>query len=177
MLKIQAKTILETWASRCDDFLFFTDSPMGPNVPHLICRHVVEKMEKKYDWYLRADDDAYVVVENLRHFLANYSSEREHYFGYRWNFFVPHGYADGGIYILSRAAAETFNELMKNAFLCPNHHRAEEDQEGEDNFSPEMIGFHHLSPYEMRVIDYMLYKLTRKTVSAREEHFDDQQLI
>ncbi|WKX93587.1 hypothetical protein Q1695_011114 [Nippostrongylus brasiliensis] len=241
----RAKTILETWASRCDDFLFFTDSPMGPNVPHVCWRelysrdhswekirrvftHVVEKMEKKYDWYLRADDDAYVVVENLRHFLANYSSEREHYFGYRWNFFVPHGYADGGIYILSRAAAETFNELMKNAFLCPNHHRAEEDQEmgrcleaagiypedtrdangsdrfhhfhpsehfvmykdsfarrsayypplrGEDNFSPEMIGFHHLSPYEMRVIDYMLYKLTRKTVSAREEHFDDQQLI
>ncbi|KJH49392.1 hypothetical protein DICVIV_04475 [Dictyocaulus viviparus] len=30
-----------------------------------------------------------------------------------------------------------------------------------ENFSPQMIGFHHLSPYEMRVIDYVLYKLKR----------------
>lgn len=43
--------------------------------------------------------------------------------------FQPHGYADGGVYVLSRPAVEVFNRIMKNPALCPEHHRAEEDQE------------------------------------------------
>ncbi|EPB65851.1 hypothetical protein ANCCEY_15076, partial [Ancylostoma ceylanicum] len=141
-----AHTILETWAKRCDDFIFFTDSPMSAEIPHIywkelhsrdhswekirrIFNHVIDDMEDEYDWYLRADDDAYVIVENLRHFLANYSSKEPHYFGYRWNFFVPHGYADGGVYVLSRPAVEVFNRVMEDPKLCPELHRAEEDQE------------------------------------------------
>ncbi|PIO59943.1 hypothetical protein TELCIR_18578, partial [Teladorsagia circumcincta] len=239
-----AQTILETWAKRCDDFIFFTDSPMSPDIPHIywkelysrdhswekirrIFSHVVDGIDEEYDWYLRADDDAYVIVENLREFLSKYSSKETHYFGYRWNFFVPHGYADGGVYVLSRPAVEVFNRIMKNPRLCPEHHRAEEDQEmgrclaaagiypedtrdengsdrfhhfhpteqllmykdpfarrsayypplqGADNFSPEMIGFHHLSPHEMRIFDYVLYKLKRRTPLSLPDHFDDQQL-
>ncbi|CAD6197698.1 unnamed protein product [Caenorhabditis auriculariae] len=222
--KTRAKTIFETWASRCDGLLFFTNSPMEPEIPHVywshlgtrdhswekirrVFQHAVEK-ERPYDWYLRADDDAYVIVENLRSFLSNYSPKAKHFFGYRWNFFVPRGFVDGAAYILSRPAAEAFHDVMKDPTRCPEHHRAEEDQEmakclaavgifpedsrdengsdrfhhfhplehldmfsdafarrfayypplrGEENFSPEMVSFHHVSPYEMRLLDFILY--------------------
>ncbi|KAK6040702.1 hypothetical protein COOONC_21793 [Cooperia oncophora] len=48
--------------------------------------------------------------------------------------------------------------------------------QGTDNFSPEMIGFHHLTPHEMRIFDYVLYKLKRRTPSNLPRNFDDQQL-
>lgn len=31
--------------------------------------------------------------------------------------------------------------------------------QGEANFSPSLISFHHISPYEMRFLDFSLYKL------------------
>ncbi|KJH49393.1 hypothetical protein DICVIV_04476 [Dictyocaulus viviparus] len=97
--------------------------------PSKIFSHVIDGVNKEYDWYVRADDDAYVIVENLREFLHKYSSREPHYFGYKWNFFVPHGFADGGVYVLSRTAVEIFYQIMKDPKLCPEHHRAEEDQE------------------------------------------------
>ncbi|CAJ0586651.1 unnamed protein product, partial [Mesorhabditis spiculigera] len=226
----RANTILNTWAPRCDDFLFFTDSHMGDHIPHVywpelnerdhswekirrIFNHAIERHPVKYDWYLRADDDAYIVVDNLRAFLYKHSPDVPHYFGYRWNFFSEEGYADGGAYILSRPTVEAFNRVMKDPELCPDFHRAEEDQEiskclaavgiypedtrdengserfhhfhpseqlemykdgfarrfayytplkGAKNFSPSMISFHHISPYEMRILDYILYTFKRR---------------
>ncbi|PAV58234.1 hypothetical protein WR25_16482 [Diploscapter pachys] len=94
-----------------------------------VFQYAIEKLPRKYDWYLRADDDAYVIVENMRQFLSKYSPNNPYFFGYKWNFFVSHGFADGATYILSQPAAKAFVEVMKNSTLCPDHHRAEEDQE------------------------------------------------
>ena len=44
--------------------------------------------EEPFDWYLRADDDAYVLVDNLRAFLKGYNATEEHYLGFKWNFFT-----------------------------------------------------------------------------------------
>ncbi|CAJ0931858.1 unnamed protein product, partial [Mesorhabditis belari] len=226
----RAHTILRTWAPRCDEFLFFTDSQMSPEIPHVywpelhtrdhswekirkVFNYVAEKYPRKFDWYLRADDDAYIVVDNLRAFLSKHSPNVPHYFGYRWNYFSEQGYADGGAYVLSKPTVEAFNRVMKNNELCPDFHRAEEDQEiskclaavgiypedtrdengserfhhfhpteqlemyndafarrfayytplkGVKNFSPSMISFHHISPYEMRILDYVFYKFKRR---------------
>ncbi|CAB3409405.1 unnamed protein product [Caenorhabditis bovis] len=225
----RAKTILETWAKRCDDYLLFTDSPMNTSIPHIywplltsrdhswekirrVFKHVHTKITKKYDFYLRADDDAYILMHNVRKFVANYSPTDPHYFGFRWRFFTTHGFADGSAYILTQPTVEAFNEVMLDPAKCPDHHRAEEDQElakclghvgiypedirdnngseriqhfhpleqyvmcadafgrrnayypllkGEENFSPEMISFHHVSPYEMRLLDYIFYTIDK----------------
>ncbi|KAK6020612.1 hypothetical protein OSTOST_13731, partial [Ostertagia ostertagi] len=120
---------------------------MSPDIPHIywkelysrdhswekirrIFSHVVDGIDEEYDWYLRADDDAYVIVENLREFLSKYSSKETITSATGGTFsWYPHGYADGGVYVLSRPAVEVFNRIMKNPRLCPEHHRAEEDQE------------------------------------------------
>uniref|UniRef100_A0A1I7SJR0 N-acetylgalactosaminide beta-1,3-galactosyltransferase n=1 Tax=Bursaphelenchus xylophilus TaxID=6326 RepID=A0A1I7SJR0_BURXY len=96
--------ILDTWAKKCDDVLVFTDAPLEYDVPHVyfpmmntrdhswekirrVFRFAFEDMEKKYDWYLRADDDAYVLVDNARTLVKEHDPEKPAVLGYRWGFF------------------------------------------------------------------------------------------
>uniref|UniRef100_A0A914C485 N-acetylgalactosaminide beta-1,3-galactosyltransferase n=1 Tax=Acrobeloides nanus TaxID=290746 RepID=A0A914C485_9BILA len=142
--------------------------------PHLKTRdHSWEKIRRafkyayyrtkgSFDWYLRADDDAFVIMENANKFLQNYNASKDYLFGFRWGHFEPTGYADGGSYILSRTAMESFIEVMKEKKTCPEFHRAEEDQElsrclsrvgifpedTRDNYGRER--FHHFHPDEER---------------------------
>lgn len=56
---------------------------------------------------LQTDDDAYVIMENLRSFLAWKNTTEAEYYGCRYKKFAEQGYMSGGPgYILSKAALE-----------------------------------------------------------------------
>lgn len=87
----RAQAVADTWGQRCDSLLFFSNASdtiqigdrkfdvVALDVPadhnHLwqkhkaTLRYVHERFRNDFDWFYKADDDAYVVVENLRAYL------------------------------------------------------------------------------------------------------------
>ena len=61
------------------------------------------KYNNNYDWYLKADDDTFVFVDNLKEFLNDKSSNLPVDFGYDFKVIVQGGYHSGGAgYVLSK---------------------------------------------------------------------------
>lgn len=58
-----------------------------------------------FDWYLKADQDTFVFMNNLRRFLSDKNSSESITYGYNFAVRVPGGYHSGGAgYVLSHAA-------------------------------------------------------------------------
>ncbi|XP_025020267.1 glycoprotein-N-acetylgalactosamine 3-beta-galactosyltransferase 1-A-like [Python bivittatus] len=72
---------------------------------HYVHKHHFEQA----DWFLKADDDTFVVLDNLRWLLSNYTPDRPIYFGKRFRVFGKQGYMSGGAgYVLSKEALRRF---------------------------------------------------------------------
>ncbi|KAG7265352.1 hypothetical protein CRUP_027077 [Coryphaenoides rupestris] len=123
-LNSRTRHIRDTWARHCDKVLFMssveTDFPtVGLNVSEgrdqlywktirafqYIHRHHLDDA----DWFLKADDDTFVVVENLRRTLSAHDTEEPLYLGRRFRPFMAQGYMSGGAgYVLSKAALRMY---------------------------------------------------------------------
>lgn len=123
-LDSRTRHIKDTWGRRCNIVLYMssvqTDFPtVKLNVSEgrqnlywktirafqYIHRHHLQDA----DWFLKADDDTFVVVENLRHTLSRYDTEEPLYLGRRFAPFVSQGYMSGGAgYVLSKEALRRF---------------------------------------------------------------------
>ncbi|XP_064205583.1 glycoprotein-N-acetylgalactosamine 3-beta-galactosyltransferase 1 isoform X1 [Anguilla rostrata] len=125
-LQKKALHVRATWTKRCDKVLFMsseeTEFPtVGLNVTEgrdqlywktiRAFQYIHKTHLDDADWFLKADDDTYVVLDNLRYLLSKYDSDRPIYFGRRFRPFVQQGYMSGGAgYVLSKEALRRFVE-------------------------------------------------------------------
>ncbi len=83
-------------------------------------------MIEDFDWILKADDDTYVIMENLKKFLRYKCSSDMTYYGFRYKPLLPdtfsHDFNSGGAgYVISNKAVRKFSEnYLGNNWFCRN---------------------------------------------------------
>uniref|UniRef100_A0AAQ5YW36 Glycoprotein-N-acetylgalactosamine 3-beta-galactosyltransferase 1 n=1 Tax=Amphiprion ocellaris TaxID=80972 RepID=A0AAQ5YW36_AMPOC len=123
-LESRARHIRQTWAKRCNKVLYMssvkTDFPtVDLNVSEgrdnlfwktiRAFQYIHQHHLDDADWFLKADDDTYVVIENLHYTLSKYDPEQPLYLGRRFTPFISKGYMSGGAgYVLSKEALRRF---------------------------------------------------------------------
>ncbi|KAH8334613.1 hypothetical protein KR059_012237, partial [Drosophila kikkawai] len=131
--KSRAVHIQRTWGTRCHKLIFMSTKEdkelgaVGLNVregywnlwskTRASLQYAYKHHFQNYDWFLKTDDDTFVVMENLRAFLHAHSPKSPVYFG---NQHVKQGYkSGGGEYVLSNAALHKFMKFaFDNSSIC-----------------------------------------------------------
>ncbi|XP_067672216.1 glycoprotein-N-acetylgalactosamine 3-beta-galactosyltransferase 1-A-like [Haliotis asinina] len=140
-LKNRTASVKETWARECDTTLFFSslNDSTFPTIGlgfeekrrNLIkktmgaLRYIFKDYIHEADWFLKADDDTYVVVDNLRHFLKDKNPDEPIYYGSKF-ILEDFTYHSGGAgYVMSR-------DLVKDIVLHSNEKQECEEKGAED---------------------------------------------
>uniref|UniRef100_A0A3P8V9L8 N-acetylgalactosaminide beta-1,3-galactosyltransferase n=1 Tax=Cynoglossus semilaevis TaxID=244447 RepID=A0A3P8V9L8_CYNSE len=126
-LQSKARHVKATWSRHCN-MVVFMSSVEDSDFPTVglgtkegrdqlywktikAFHYVYEHHADEADWFLKADDDTFVVVDNLRWVLSNYTPEQPIYFGKRFKPYTKQGYMSGGAgYVLSKEALKRFVE-------------------------------------------------------------------
>ncbi|XP_043825097.1 glycoprotein-N-acetylgalactosamine 3-beta-galactosyltransferase 1 isoform X2 [Dromiciops gliroides] len=124
-LEKKARHVKATWGRRCNKILFMSseENKDFPTVGldtregrdqlywktirafHYVHEHHLDEA----DWFMKADDDTYVVLDNLRWLLSRHDPAAPVYFGRRFKPYVKQGYMSGGAgYVLSKEALRRF---------------------------------------------------------------------
>lgn len=130
-LESRARHVRATWSRHCN-IVVFMSSEEDPDFPTVglgtkegrdqlywktirAFHYVFEHHVNEADWFLKADDDTYVVVDNLRWILSNHTPDEPIYFGKRFKPYTKQGYMSGGAgYVLSKEALKRFVEGFRN---------------------------------------------------------------
>lgn len=143
----KGRAVKNTWARRCHKAFYFytkiegcTTQPIctepdaiGLNVPdgrdHLTAKTVgalnysYTKYGAEADYFLKADDDTYVITENLQRILLRFRSISHLYLGRLFTDILPKGYNSGGAgYVISKLAVKL---LVENRTLHPSECQAD----------------------------------------------------
>ncbi|CAL1608935.1 unnamed protein product [Knipowitschia caucasica] len=130
-LEKKTRHVKATWTRHCNMVVFMSsvDDPDFPTVglgtkegrdqlywkTIRAFQYAYEHHLSEADWFLKADDDTYVIVDNLRWMLANHTPEEPIYFGRRFKPYTKQGYMSGGAgYVLSKEALRRFVEGFKS---------------------------------------------------------------
>ncbi|XP_059488082.1 glycoprotein-N-acetylgalactosamine 3-beta-galactosyltransferase 1-like isoform X2 [Neocloeon triangulifer] len=153
----KAVHVKATWGRHCNKLIFISNKE-GVKTGReglwsktvAAFKYVHENCSDEYDWVMKADDDTYVVVENLRKMLLPYPPKDPHYFGFRFKTHTPVGYmSGGGGYVLSKEAVrrvvtEGFDGKIKDCRLSTDTN-AEDVNMGD---SRDALGRNRFFPFD-----------------------------
>ncbi|KAK7110719.1 glycoprotein-N-acetylgalactosamine 3-beta-galactosyltransferase 1-like [Littorina saxatilis] len=143
----RAKAVRDTWGQRAEQLLFFSSAhnktfpTIGLNVSegreHLTAktmlgfRYLYDNHFDEADWFMKVDDDTYVIMENLRYFLSEENPKDPVYFGHHFGLIAAQGYySGGGGYVLSKEALRRFGQKGQDPMLCKQDGGAEDAEFG-----------------------------------------------
>jgi len=146
----KAKAVNETWGKRCDHLHFISTKSEIDEVGlpiiysqaeetysnlwaktkegfHYAYEHLIDKV----DFVLKADDDTYVVMENMKYMLSMHDPNAPLYLGAHFGYIIKNGYHSGGAgYILSREAVKLLGKKgLTNDTICRGEQDGTEDVE------------------------------------------------
>uniref|UniRef100_A0AC35TXV2 N-acetylgalactosaminide beta-1,3-galactosyltransferase n=1 Tax=Rhabditophanes sp. KR3021 TaxID=114890 RepID=A0AC35TXV2_9BILA len=123
----RVKPQIKTWVHRCNDYMYVS-SRNDASIKAIrtvggaegyqygygkVREGIIKAWEKhgdKYDWYLKADDDTFLIMENLRMFLINKNPNEIQFHGHRYTykrqgktFDFHHG---GASYVISKTTVK-----------------------------------------------------------------------
>ena len=153
----RAKSVKDTWGKRCDMLLFFSSKAdssfpaIGLNVgegrkrlfdkTRASLRYIYQRHINDADWFLKADDDTYVIMENLRYFLSKLNPSDPHYIGRMFTTYG--GYNTGGAgYVFSRETLRIFKKALDEGGCPPGG--------GEDIFVAKCLKSKGVKPVSTR---------------------------
>ncbi|XP_046551541.1 glycoprotein-N-acetylgalactosamine 3-beta-galactosyltransferase 1-B-like [Haliotis rubra] len=134
-LEKRSRYIQMTWGKRCDKLVFISSETnttfpaVGQNVSegrnHLTEKtlggyhYVYENHFDDCDWFFKADDDTYLIAENLRLFLADFDTNKPIYFGHHFKAIIKQGYSSGGSgLVVSKEALRRFGLQGHDPKIC-----------------------------------------------------------
>ncbi|XP_070574402.1 glycoprotein-N-acetylgalactosamine 3-beta-galactosyltransferase 1-like [Ptychodera flava] len=140
--------VRDTWGPRCDKTLYFSsfedkdfpiiklDVPEGHSFlwgkTKAAFRYAYEHHFNEFDWFVKADDDTYLIVENLRYLLSQHDPNKPSFLGHTLiNRSLNLTFVSGGAgYALSRTALQRFVECgVLDSHSCNKLNVGREDVE------------------------------------------------
>lgn len=187
----QARAVNDTWGKRCDVRRWFMTSdakefpsdviplPIPDGRGHLAektnfaFRYAYSNFHDKIDWFIKADDDTYIIMENLRAIVSLYDPNKAHYIGGKSGDILPQGYNGGGAgYTLSKGALQL---IVQEGHRFPTSCRPRGDFE--DLETGRCLAAFSVYPVETRDINFRLtfhpdhpYKIFGNLGSARNTY-------
>ncbi|KAG1655197.1 Glycoprotein-N-acetylgalactosamine 3-beta-galactosyltransferase 1 [Nymphon striatum] len=156
----RVKAINSTWVKHCNHHFFVGNFPKnlittlkviktsGQTNFEVMCSviHDITKDVQNYNWILIVEDKAFAIVENLRYFVASYSSKDIHYFGHavKDDFSgISYNLASAGIVLSSGAASYLHHSTPPNCKTNISNYMY-------DMALGEILGRAHVHPIDTR---------------------------